>query len=168
VETGPVASVEGSFTDPHHARIGMFVVLKPGSASGGSAQLTVFKFNSSNIFSITIDVPPGQLASFGEISSPIKNIAGFKMSGSAAETSSFMGVDNVTFDTVPDPCQSIIDATASLEQKIDDLEEALRNGEIPQPRTPEAIANVRAFIAQLEHRLASERVLLTNCRAANP
>src|ERR1700730_16458485 len=82
VEMGPVASVEGSFTDPHHARIGMFVVLKPGSASGGSAQLTVFKFNSSETSSITIDVPPGQLASFGEISSPIKNIAGFKMSGS--------------------------------------------------------------------------------------
>jgi hypothetical protein len=68
----------------------------------------------------------------------------------------------------PDPCQPILDATAALEEEIQNLEEALRNGEIPPPRTPEAIAKVRAFIAQLQRRLTHERSLLAQCRAANP
>jgi hypothetical protein len=69
----------------------------------------------------------------------------------------------------PDPCQSIIDAVAALQEDIDNLLEALRSGEIPPPpRTPEAIAKVRAFIVQLQDRLARERRLLAQCKGANP
>jgi hypothetical protein len=163
------ARVGGVFTDPDHAQIGVFVVLRPESVSGGSARLTAFNNINAEIASIRIDVPAGQLAQFGEIFSPEKNIASFSVDGFHSETNGFVGIDNVTFDTVPDPCQAIVDAVTALEEQIENLEEGLHNGEIPlPPRTPEAIAKVRNFIGQLQGKLNRERVVLMRCRAANP
>jgi hypothetical protein len=118
-----LASVEAFFIDPHHERIGVSVVLRPESVSGGSARLTAFNNNNSEITSIRIDVSAGQLANFGEILSPEKNIASFGVSGFHSKTSGFgfMGIDNVTFDTVPDPCQAVVDTITGLQEEIENL-----------------------------------------------
>lgn len=77
----PVASVSGKFTDPHHAQIGVTVVLSPGAQFGGSATLTAYDINDNEIAWIAIEVPVGQHAKYDEIFSTEKNIARFKVSG---------------------------------------------------------------------------------------
>jgi len=97
----PIASVSGTFTDPHHARIGVFIVLAQGSLFGGSATLFAYDVNDNEIARVLIEVPTGEHSLYNELISPASNIASFKVSGGG--NSSFEGVDNVTFDdlTVP-------------------------------------------------------------------
>jgi hypothetical protein len=70
----PVASVSGKFTNPHHAQIGVTVVLSPGAQFGGSATLTAYEINDNEIAWIAIEVPVGQYTKYNEIFSTEKTL----------------------------------------------------------------------------------------------
>src|SRR5260370_3670365 len=95
----PMANVSGKFTDPHHSRVGVSVVLSQGWQFGGGATLMAYDINDNEVARMVIRVPVGQHAKHDEIFSAA-DIVRFKVSSG---DSSFVGIDNVTFDDLAVP-----------------------------------------------------------------
>jgi hypothetical protein len=85
-----------------------------------------------------------------------------------ASSGIFVGTaSGIAYYTPVDPCKFALDKVTALQDELGSLEDAFQSGEIPVPRTPQAVARIGAAIAKLRRELTAAEKALNDCRSSH-